>query len=122
MMRRRRQHAIERALPTRRRLPGKAAHQVARHIKASFLHRRDGGERPIGIVNAADGGKFGVIERLHAQRNACDTNLGKRSSKLGGQRLGLASQVNSTGAHHARIRRASSTRRSPASDGVPPPT
>ena len=89
MMRNRRQHALERTLPTRCGLPGKSAHKVARHVKPSVLDRRDGGERPIGIVNAADGGKFGVIERLHAQRNACDTNLGKRSSKLGGQRLGI---------------------------------
>ena len=58
-------------------------------IKPSVLDRRDGSERPIGIVNTADGGKFGVIERLHAQRDACDTNLGKRSGKLGGQRLGI---------------------------------
>ena len=89
MMRSRRQHAIERALPTRCGLPGKSAHKVARHVKPSVLDRRDGGERPIGIVNTADGGKFGVIERLHAQRDACDTNLGKRSGKLGGQRLGI---------------------------------
>ena len=41
-------------------------------------------------------GKFGVIERLHAQRDACDTNLGKRSGKLGGQRLriGFAGKLN----------------------------
>ena len=47
-------------------------------------------------MNAADGGKFGVIERLHAQRDACDTNLGKRSGKLGGQRfgIGLAGELN----------------------------
>ena len=47
-------------------------------------------------MNTADGGKFGVIERLHAQRDACDTNLGKRSGKLGGQRLriSLAGKLN----------------------------
>ena len=78
MMRSRRQHAIERAPPTRCSLPGKSAHKVARHVKSSVLDRRDGSERPIGIVNTADGGKLGVIERLHAQRDACDTNLGKR--------------------------------------------
>ena len=89
MMRGRRQHAIERTLPTRCGLPGKSAHKVARHIKPSVLDRRDGGERPIGIVNTADGSKFGVIERLHAQRDACDTNLDKCSSKLGVQRLGI---------------------------------
>lgn len=83
------EHAIERALPTRCGLPGKSAHKVARHVKPSVLDRRDGSERPIGIVNTADGSKFGVIERLHAQRDACDTNLGKRSGKLGGQRLGI---------------------------------
>ena len=80
MMRSHRQHAIERTLPTRCGLPGKSAHKVARHVKPSVLDRRDGSERLIGIVNAADGGKFGVIERLHAQRDACDTNLGKRNS------------------------------------------
>ena len=89
MMRSRRQHANERAIPTRCGLPGKSAHKVARHIKPSVLDRRDGGERPIGIVNTADGSKFDVIERLHAQRDACDTNLDKCSSKLGGQRLGI---------------------------------
>ena len=89
MMRSRPQHAIERALPTRCGLPGKSAHKVARNVKTSVLDRRDGSERPIGIVNAADDGKFGIIERLHAQRDACDTNLGKRSDKLGGQRLGI---------------------------------
>lgn len=96
MMRSRRQHAIERALPAYGGLPGKATHQVTRHIEPSVLNRRDGSERPIGIVNAADGGKFGVIERLHAQRDACDTNLGKRSGKLGGQRfgIGLAGKLN----------------------------
>lgn len=96
MMRRRHQHAIERALPTRCGLPGKSAHKVARHVKPSGLDCRDGGERPIGIVNTADSGKFGVIERLHAQRDACDTNLGKCSGKLGGQRLriGLTGKLN----------------------------
>ena len=96
MMRRCRQHAIERALPAYGGLPGKSAHQVAGHIEPSVLNRRDGSERPIGIVNATDGGKLGVIERLHAQRDACDTNLGKRSGKLGGQRLriGLAGKLN----------------------------
>ena len=96
MMRRRRQHAIERALPAYGGLLGKSAHQVAGHNETSVLNRRDGNERPIGIVNAADGGKFSVIERLHAQRDACDTNLGKRSGKLSGQRLriGLAGKLN----------------------------
>ena len=89
MMRSRHQHAIERALPTRCGLPGKSAHKVARHVKPSVLDCRDGGERPIGIVNTADSGKFDVIERLHAQRDTCDTNLGKRSGKFGGQRLGI---------------------------------
>ena len=89
MMRSCRQNAIECALPTRCGLPGKSAHKVARHVKPSVLDRRDSSERPIGIVNTTDGGKFGVIERLHAQRDACDTNLGKRSGKLGGQRLGI---------------------------------
>ena len=101
MVRSRRQHAIERALPTRRGLPRKSAHKVARHVKPNVLDRRDGGERPIGIVNTADGGKFGVIERLHAQRDACYTNLGKRSGKLGGQRLGigLAGKLNGLAPH-----------------------
>ena len=96
MMRSRRQHAIERALPTHCGLPGKSTHKVARHVKPSVLDHRDSGERPIGIVNTADGRKFGVIERLDAQRDACDTNLGKRSGKLGGQRLriSLAGKLN----------------------------
>ena len=114
MMRRRRQHAIERALPTRCGLPGKAAHKVARHIEPSVINRRDGSERPIGIVNTADGGKFGIIERLHTQRDACDTNLGKRSGKLGGQRLrislagklnGLAPHANTPGKLHQTLSR-----------------
>ena len=37
MMRRRRQHAIERALPAYGGLPGKSAHQVAGHIEPSSL-------------------------------------------------------------------------------------
>ena len=47
-------------------------------------------------MNAADGGKFGVIERLHAQRDARDTHPGKRSGKLCGQRfgIGLAGKLN----------------------------
>ena len=47
-------------------------------------------------MNTADGGKLGVIERLHAQRDACDTSLSKRSGKLGGQRfgIGLAGKLN----------------------------
>ena len=78
MMRRRRQHAIERALPTRRRLPGKATHKVARHIEASVLYRRDSRKCPISIVNAANSSQLGIVEGLHAQRDARDTRLGKR--------------------------------------------
>ena len=101
MMRRRRQHAIERALPTNGGLPGKTAHQVARHIEPSVLDRRDGSERPIGIVNTADGGKLCVIEGLDSQRDACNADLGKRSGKPGGQRLGigLAGKLNGLAPH-----------------------
>ena len=40
-------------------------------------------------MNAANSSQFSIDEGLHAQRDACDTNLGKRSGKLGGQRLGI---------------------------------
>ena len=101
MMRRRRQHAIERALPTRRRLPGKATHKVARHIEASVLYRRDSRECPISIVNAANSNQLGIVEGLHAQRDARDTRLGKRGGELGGQglRIGFASKFNGLAPH-----------------------
>lgn len=101
MMRRRRQHAIERALPAYGGLPGKSAHQVAGHIEPSVLNRRDGSERPIGIVNTANRSKLGVVKGLNSQRDACDTDLGKRSGKPGGQRLGigLAGKLNGLAPH-----------------------
>ena len=96
MMRRRRQHAIERALPAWRGLPGKAAHQVARHIEPNVLDSRDGSERSIGIVNATDRSKLDVIKGLNSQRNARDAHPGKRRRKLRSQRLriGLAGKLN----------------------------
>ena len=101
MMRCRRQHAIERAPPACGRLPGKAAHQVARHIEASVLHRRDSRKCPISIVNAANSSQLGIVEGLHAQRDARDTRLGKRGGELGGQRLGIgfASKFNGLAPH-----------------------
>ena len=101
MMRRRRQHAIERAPPACGRLPGKAAHQVARHIEANFLHRRDSRKCPISIVNAANSSQLGIVEGLHAQRDARDTRLGKRGGELDGQRLriGFASKFNGLAPH-----------------------
>ena len=89
MMRRRRQHALERAFPTRCGLPGTSAHKVARHVKPSVLDRRDGSECPIGIVNAANRSKLGVVEGLDSQRNARDAHPGKRRGKLRSQRLGI---------------------------------
>ena len=96
MMRRRRQHVIKRALPAYGGLPGKTAHEVAGHIEPCVLDSRDGNERPIGIVNAADGGKLGVVEGLDSQRNARDAHPGKRRRKLRSQRLriGLAGKLN----------------------------
>ena len=67
VMRGSRKHAIERALPTRSRLTGKPAHKVARHVKPRVFDRRDGRERTVGIVDAADSGKLVIIERLHAK-------------------------------------------------------
>ena len=101
MMRRRRQHAIERALPTRRRLPGKATHKVARHIEASVLYRRDSRKCPISIVNATNSSQLGIVEGLHAQRDARDTRLGKRGGELSGQglRIGFASKFNGFAPH-----------------------
>ena len=101
MMRRRRQHAIERAQPACGRLPGKAAHQVARHIETSVLHRRDSRKCAISIVNAANSSQLGIVEGLHAQRDARDTRLGKRGGELGGQRLriGFASKFNGLAPH-----------------------
>ena len=101
MMRRRRQHDIERAPPACGRLPGKAAHQVARHIEASILHRRDSRKCPISIVNAANSGQLGIVEGLHAQRDARDTRLGKRGGELSGQglRIGFASKFNGFAPH-----------------------
>lgn len=96
MMRGRRKHAIERAPPARGSLPGKPAHKVARHIKPSVLDRRDGSERPIGIVNTANRSKLGVVEGLDSQRNARDAHPGKRRGELRSQRLriSLAGKLN----------------------------
>ena len=101
MMRRRRQHAIERAPPACGRLPGKAAHQVARHIEASVLHRRDSRKCAISIVNAANSSQLGIVEGLHAQRDARDTRLGKRGGELSGQglRIGFASKFKGFAPH-----------------------
>ena len=101
MMRSRRQHAIECALPTRRRLPGKATHKVARHIETSVLHRRDSRKCPISIVNAANSSQLDIVEGLHAQRNARETRLGKRRGELSGQRLRicLAGKFNGLAPH-----------------------
>ena len=66
---------------------------------AELIRRTNGGEvyaLTCPLITKADGGKFGVIERLHAQRDARDTHPGKRSGKLCGQRfgIGLAGKLN----------------------------
>lgn len=122
MVRGRRKRAIERVLPARHSLSGKPTHKVARNIEPNILHRRDSLKRPFGIMDTANDSQLGIVQRLHAQRDARDTCLVKRGGEPSRQRfwIGFTSKLN--GLHHMEIRRASFTRRSPASDGVPPPT
>ena len=52
-------------------------------------------------MNAANSSQLGIVEGLHAQRDARDTRLGKRGGELGGQRLriGFASKFNGLAPH-----------------------
>ena len=101
MVRPPRKHTIKRVLPARHRLSGKPTHKVARHIEPNILHRRDSLKRPFGIMDAANGSQLGIVEGLHAQRDARDTRLGKRGGEPSGQRLriGFASKLNGLAPH-----------------------
>ena len=109
MVRGRRKRAIERVLPARHSLSGKPTHKVARNIEPNILHRRDSLKRPFGIMDTANDSQLGIVQRLHAQRDARDTCLVKRGGEPSRQRFwigftsklnGLAPHGNTTGKFH----------------------